>query len=233
MLATLAAMAMYTSRAAAAFTDIGESAHRAGIEFCENLGFVKGTSATAFDPDGALTREQFATVWGRTFHLRPPHRFRDVAQVPAGETDNAIIVMHALGFFNGVSDTEFGRKLPVTREQTATVVARTYLPGVDGENKYEPWTDSASISEYARDAVSACMDMGLFDHVFTGDAFHPQSAITRGEVCHIIYNLMYDEVEQEPPATIAPPLESPPEEPTDGPVMRRDAGAARMVCKKR
>ena len=196
------------------FTDVPEAhAQYAAIEFCAERGFVNGISGSTFAPNGALTREQLALIWARTFHVRAPHTFSDVARVSGGEVDNAIIVMHALGFLNGVSSTEYGRRMTLTREQAATVLARTYLPGVDGDDKYTQYADATAVSEYARNAVSACIEMNLFAGAFTGDNLYPQNPITRAELCRLIYNLMHDEVEEPTP----PPTEEPTAEPTPEP----------------
>ncbi|MDR0839069.1 MAG: S-layer homology domain-containing protein [Oscillospiraceae bacterium] len=194
LLAALTAAAMFTSRAVAAAPDFAdvtdEDPHYGAILYCADRGFVRGVSPTHFAPDAALTREQFAVVWARTFHVRGPHTFRDVPRISGGEVDNAIVVMHALGFFNGVSDTEFGRKTHVTREQAAAVLARTYLPGVDGDDACDNYPDAGSISPWARDAVSACVEHGLFDGAFHGDNLFPQNPITRGELCQLLLNVM-------------------------------------------
>jgi hypothetical protein len=192
------------------FDDVSvQNPQYAAIEFCAERGFVKGVSATQFVPDGALTREQLALIWARTFHVKAPHNFRDVARVSGGEPDNAIVVMHALGFLNGISDTEYGRNMTITREQAATVLFRTYLPGVDGGDSYEIYEDSADISDYARNAVSACIEQHLFAGAFDGDELFPKNPITRAELCRLIYNLMHDEAEEgEPAETIdEPPAE--------------------------
>jgi len=190
----------------------------AAIEFCAANGFINGVSATNFAPASPLTREQLALIWARTFHVKAPHTFNDVARVSGGEADNAIIVMHALGFLTGVSNTEYGRKIVLTREQAATVLARTYLPGVGGNDKYTLYTDHESVSEYARNGISACIEADLFTGVFTGDQLFPKNPITRAELCRLIYNLMYDETAVTPtPSPTAEPTEEPTTEPTTEP----------------
>ena len=202
------------------FADVPAThAQFAAIEFCAERGFINGVSATTFSPNSALTREQLALIWARTFHVKAPHTFSDVPRVAGGEAENAIIVMHALGFLNGVSATEYGRNMTLTREQAATVLARTYLPGVDGENQYTQFTDAAAISEYARNSISACIDKGLLIGAFTGEMLYPQNPVTRAELCRLIYNLMADEAEETPTPELptAEPTIEPTEEPTEAP----------------
>jgi len=200
-LVALLAFSALPFAAAAGFTDVpSTNPHATAINYCADMGFVFGYSPTTFVPDGDITREQFAVVWGRTFGIRTP-KFNDVTK-PASDMDNAIIFMYAMGFMNGVSDTWFSRTAPVTREQAAAIVQRTYLPGVDGGDAYKAYSDSNSISDWAQNAVSVCLNYGIFDGVFdnTAPAFNPALSITRGEVCHLIYNLMQVEYD----ITVAP-----------------------------
>ncbi|MDR0906176.1 MAG: S-layer homology domain-containing protein [Oscillospiraceae bacterium] len=224
MLSALTAAAMfaagnigaYAAEGAERFTDVTmQNPQYAAIDFCAERGFINGVSATQFAPNSALTREQLALIWARTFHVKPPHNFRDVARVSGGEADNAIVVMHALGFLNGISDNEYGRNMTMTREQAAVVLFRTYLPGVDGGDSYEIYGAAADISEYARNAISACIEWHLFEGAFTGDELFPKNPITRAELCRLIYNLMHDETE-EPEPTPTPTEEEPTPPPSEG-----------------
>ena len=172
-----------------AFTDV-PAAHtnRTAIEFCSKFGFIKGHNAATFDPDGTLTREQFAVIWARTEQARM-HKFSDVQRIGT-ETDNAIILMQALGHINGVSETEFSKTTRVTREQAIAIAYRAYLKGNDGSKAEEDYSDHASISSWAKNAVGECKSKGFFNNLFTGATLQPQKAITRAEVCQLIYNIM-------------------------------------------
>ena len=117
------------------------------------------------------------------------HEFNDVQRV-TNEMDNAIILMQALRHINGVSESHFSRRTPVTREQALTIVYRAYLPGVDGDDEEEVFIDHAQISDWARNATGAVKRKGLLDGVFHGNHLRPHQPITRGEVCHLIYNIM-------------------------------------------
>ncbi len=182
------ALTMAPLALAANFTDVPEDhPMKAAIDYCADNGFIKGYSATRFEPNGNLTRGQLCVIWGRTMHYRMP-AFTDVTR-PKNEIDNAVYIMYATGIVNGVKPTVFSLNSNITREQMATIVARTYIKGAGG-NEYLEYSDAASISEYARDAISVCKRNGVFDNAFTGTAFQPTKAITRGETCQIVYNLM-------------------------------------------
>jgi hypothetical protein len=227
MLALLAAMSLYTARAFAAndltpptpvtqFTDIAESPHKAAIEYCYHYGFIKGKSATIFAPDESLTREQLVTIWSRTFHVRTaPHTFTDVPPVNGNETDLAIILMYGMRHFNGKIDTFFGRKSAATRAETAYAIVQTYLPGVivadpSGipADELPPvgleYADADTMDRHTQKVVKACVDANLFEGVFAeqgGDNFAPTTALTRGELCRIFYNLFSTNAEYPVPET--------------------------------
>lgn len=202
------------------FTDVTEThPHYAAIMFCADNKFVNGKSATTFAPDEALTREQMALIWARTFHVkRTPHTFKDVVQFKGGEAEMAIIVLHGLGILNGVSPTEYGRFSAITREQAIAIAARTYLPydyEGDDADKYE---DADKISDWAYEAISKTLKAGELNNVFTGDKLFPQNPITRGELCHIVYNIMGgDEIPTPSPTPSPSPSPSPEASPTPSP----------------
>ena len=183
------------------FTDIAGHPHRAAIEFCFRRGYVRGVTPTTFAPNAGITREHFAVLWSRTLQARTAHRFTDVQRI-TDEIDSAIILMHALRHINGVSETYFSRRAPLTREQALTIVYRAYIRGVAGENMHREYTDYAHISEWAANAVGATRRMGLLNGVFSGNALQPQREITRGEVCQIIYNIMRENIPTQHTITI-------------------------------
>ncbi|MCL2342974.1 MAG: S-layer homology domain-containing protein [Firmicutes bacterium] len=189
VLALTLALPMGASAAAPTFTDV-PSTHKnfTAIEFCVDNGFLVGRGGGIFDPDGSLTRGELATVWARTFHVRA-HNFDDATKTH-GEVDNAIVVLQGMGFFDGVSPTHFDIYGTVTREQVARLVLNTYLPGITSTTGLAAYSDAASISGWAKNAVSVCTDFGIFDNVVSGGLFKPQQPITRTELCQVIYNLM-------------------------------------------
>jgi len=181
------------------FTDVPQNhRHRRAVEFCFTNDFVRGVTPTTFNPNGQLTREHFALIWARTLRARM-HRFTDVQRI-TDEADNAIILMQALRHINGVSDTLFSRRSPITREQALTIAYRAYIPGVDGHGAEDVFTDQAQISSWARNAVGALQSKGLLSGVFEGTALHPHRAISRSETAQLIYNI----ISEERAVTIAP-----------------------------
>ena len=176
--------------ASAAFADVPENhPYRAEIDFCEAKGYMTGTGNMMFLPDASLTRAQLAVVWCRLLMLRETnHTFTDVTPLK-NYYDTAAIVMTSLGILGGTGASTFSPGTAVTREQLALITARTFNLGVADEDDYKLYSDSAAISAWARDAVSACINAEVFAGLYDGESFMPKAAVTRGELCRLIYSV--------------------------------------------
>lgn len=173
------------------FSDVPENhPYKTAIDYCQSLGFVKGTGAGSFEPDAKLTRAQFAVLWCRTLHIKEQNpSFTDITRLNY-YYDNPAIVLYSLGVMNGLSATEFSPHSYVSRQQLALLTMRTYLLAAEDPEAYKRYTDAASIAEWAREGVSACLEEGLFTGLYDKQAYMPDEPVTRGEVCQLVYNLM-------------------------------------------
>ncbi len=190
ILAATMALMLETAASAADFTDVPEShPYKAAIDFCQTEGFVKGTSAAIFGPDAKLTRAQLAVIWCRTLNIKDDnHSFSDITRLK-NYFDSSAIVLRNLGILNGTSTTRFSPEGFVTREQLALLTMRTYQLGVADEDAYKQYADFASISDWARDGISACINADVLEGLYDGQNFKPQEPVTRAEICKLIYNL--------------------------------------------
>lgn len=154
-------------------------------------GIVNGVSDTAFDPNGNVTREQFAkmliSLIGDTENISD-HSFSDV---PADSWFAPFVcAAKATGIVNGVSDTEFGVGQNITREQMAAMIYRAgKLLGYEPKGEPKTFTDAQFISDYAKESVDALTAGGVINGKEDG-TFAPQSTATRAEAACMIYNLM-------------------------------------------
>ncbi|NCC69751.1 MAG: S-layer homology domain-containing protein [Clostridia bacterium] len=176
--------------AAAAFSDVPENhPYKAAIDFCQAKHFVVGTGADTFLPDASLTRAQLAVIWCRLLSIRDNnHSFTDVTRLNR-YYDSAVILMRGLGILNGTSTTRFSPDDYVTREQLALLTMRSYQLGVENPEDYQQYADHASISDWARDGVSSCINANVLEGLYDGQNFSPKQAVTRAEICKLIYNI--------------------------------------------
>lgn len=90
---------------------------------------------------------------------------------------------------NGYGDGLFGPLDGVTREQFCAILVRyAYRYGFELPSSVaaKTFTDSSSISSWAKDAVSACQQAGIIEGMPDG-SFQPKSGITRAEISAMIY----------------------------------------------
>ena len=126
------------------------------VKFAYDFGLMKGTTEMEFSPDSYVTRAMFVTIIYRM--EKEPQAggsvFVDVEI--GGYYDKAVAWANANGIVSGVSKDRFAPNDPITREQMATILYRyANFKGYDIEsNGNTAYTDSDSISDYAKNAVS-------------------------------------------------------------------------------
>ncbi|MCL2678117.1 MAG: S-layer homology domain-containing protein, partial [Clostridiales bacterium] len=191
IIVTLIMAMSFMTTAGAAFSDVTDHPYESAIDFCREKGFIMGTSPTSFDPDAKLTRGQLATIWCRSLQLTEINpKFADITELEH-YYDTPIIVLYSLGIIKGVSDTAYSPNSYVTREQLALITKRTYALDAADENAYKIYKDHEAISEGARDAVSSCINAGVFEGLYDGKNFLPGEPVTRAEICQLIYNISF------------------------------------------
>lgn len=173
------------------------------ITFLKARDLVSGVSKTEFNPDGAMTRAQFASLLKRAFPQatadRPAVSFADVkakgAKYWAAEP---IQWAYTRKFMSGVSAKQFKPDDVVTREQVAVALfsgLQMSLPD-DGTtiavltNTYE---DSDRISSWARQGVAGATESVIVvsTQKFSGNKFFfkPSTPATRREVAAMLYQM--------------------------------------------
>lgn len=160
------------------------------VEWLKSRGIVNGTDTGAFEPDRAITREEFAkmivlicgfdTVGADT-------AFVDAE--PYGWYRKYIGVAADKGIVSGIGDNMFGIGKLITRQDMAVMTQRALtameisLPVV---RDYASFADSDKISDYAREAVISLYVEGVISGKSDG-LFAPEENATRAEAAKIIY----------------------------------------------
>ena len=181
------------------FSDVPANAWYAdAVSWCWETGILSGTSASTFGPSGTMTRAMLATVIYRMADspaaILPP-AFSDV---PANSWyTEAVAWVSENGLIAGYGNRMFGAEDPVTREQIATILWR--YDGSTTAAVSAEFTDAASISNYAMQAVDWAAEQGIVAGR-EGNRFDPQASATRAEVAMILYRyLTRDDSEEAPP----------------------------------
>lgn len=164
---------------------------------------VDGGAMTAtgmFRPAEKITRAEFAGALLRTLSLsgEQGENFEDVSE----ETPYAkeIAIGKALGILQGTGENLYQPDAAITRQDLVTIVLRAVeATGKTGEKGTLTFPDAASVSEYARDAVSVMAGKGIVVGNEEG-FFMPQNFTSRAEaaiILHRVKNAAWKEIEKE------------------------------------
>lgn len=182
--------------AASEFGDVAASDWFAeSAEFAADRGLLRGVSDTEFAPATPMSRAMLSAVLYR-LEGEPDYEgtgaFDDVA---AGTwyTDS-VNWAAGLGIVQGTSAGLFAPADPINREQTAVLLWRyAQAEGLDtsGQSELSGYSDEASVSDWAREAVAWCVDAGLLTGK-DGGRLDPQGITTRAEAAELIERLCAD-----------------------------------------
>lgn len=159
------------------------------VDFMNEYGLVKGTSASTFNWKGNMTRGDFVLILYRNagspsvYGVSNP--FTDVKS-----TDyyyEAVLWAYRNNVVNGTSTTTFGPKGKITREQIASILWRLAGKPVYSAS-LRSYTDYASVSDYAYDAMSWAVGSGYVKG--SGAKLSPKNNATRAEVAVMLHRYL-------------------------------------------
>ena len=174
------------------FTDVPASAwYFNAISHVYAKGLIVGTAADKFKPDIDLSRAMIATILYRNAGEPSVSGLSNPFSDVPGNTwyTNAVKWAAANDIVLGYGGGKFGPDDPVTKEQLAALITRTQQssgkipPNI---NAGKTFSDAGKISEWAKAAVNALSDQGVFRDI-PGSSFNPQTPATRAEVASMLY----------------------------------------------
>ena len=191
---------------------------------CEN-GLMNGTSDTMFSPNATTSRGMIVTILYRL--AGSPDMPESNWGYPYADVDASayystpIYWARVNDLVTGYSDTQFGPDDAITREQLTVILYRyaDYL-GLDTDtgyipDKYYDFSDYQSVSRYATNAMSWCVNKGIVNG--SDGRLNPQGTATRAEVATILMNVedILNENEPTEPETPVSPDNQPVPDDTD------------------
>ena len=158
--------------AAMPFVDVAAGAwYYDAVSYVWSNGLMEGTSATTFEPDTGMTR---AMVWAVLARMD--------GQSVSGV--NWVTTARSWAMAEGVSDGTDPNSL-ITREQLATMLYRyAGSPAVTG-NGISAFTDAASVSSWAVDAMNWALEQGIITGMGDG-TLSPQGTATRAQAAAML-----------------------------------------------
>ena len=173
------------------FEDISGHKNQPAIEALAARGMINGKSGGGFDPDGSMTRSEFASLVVKALGLpaRTAGSFSDVA--PGDWYADVVGTANAYGIVNGSG----GKFLPlgvITRQEAAVMVMNAArLCGLDiavGARILTQFTDRVDAAQWARPALAFCYEQGILDQ--SDVRIRPTENAARGEVAQMLFNLL-------------------------------------------
>ena len=178
------------------FPDIAFSDQITAIEALAARGIIDGKSDGNFDPEGSMTRAEFATIVVRALGLTPAdtRAFVDVDSTAWYASYVGAASTYAL--INGVGEGRFNPDGTITRQEAAVIVSRAaQLCGLETEmdmaavrNMLAQFPDYMSSAEWARAQLASCYQEGILSQNELN--IRPLDAVTRAEVAQMLFNLL-------------------------------------------
>ena len=177
-----------------AFSDVADGVwYSPAVDFVAGRRLFSGVSEDQFAPGQTLSRGMLATV---LFQLEEPEKktadlpFADVAE--GAWYAQGISWAAGENIISGYGDGRFGPDDPVTREQLALMLFR-YAETLDmvtsGRDTLTSFTDSGSVSAWAREAVAWAVDSGILSGRPDG-TLAPGGTATRAEAAVMLRQLV-------------------------------------------
>jgi hypothetical protein len=156
-------------------------------------GVIAGFPDGTFKPDAPVTRAQFAAMVQKALpknQIRSAINFNDV---PSNHwANNAINNAYQMGFLSGYPGQIFRPEQNIPREQVLVSLANglNYNPNQDVNSVLNFFSDSNSISNFARSPVAAATERSLVVNHPSLQQLNPVRNATRAEVAAFIYQAL-------------------------------------------
>lgn len=173
----------------ALFTDVAPSHWAYGaIKTLKEAGIVSGVGDGSFEPDSAVTREQFLKMLLEAKNVAP---LQDTANVEYADVlpdtwyFGYVSAAKREGIVSGISDTLFGAGQNILRQDMAVMIWRVLSDmEVQPSGDDTPFADDGEIAEYALEAVYKLKAFGIVQG--NENNFSPQEKLTRAEAAVVI-----------------------------------------------
>jgi len=176
------------------FTDMQGHWAKPDVEYLANKMIVNGITDKNFGPDNYITRADFAALLVRSMGLAEVNSdllFKDVQAEDwyAG----AVGAAQKAGIIAGYEDGTFKPEAMISREQMVLMIIRA-MKVVGKEIKANPsvlikFSDQASISDWAKDAVSESLSIGVIQGI-TEKTFAAQDQATRAQAVAVLKRVL-------------------------------------------
>ncbi len=170
------------------FTDVDENfwAYDA-IKNLYEKGIISGKGDKIFAPSDNVTRAEFVKILCEAMGVEIQDGnsgFDDVTEDKWYA--KYVVTAYNNGWVTGISETEFGADLPISRQDLCTIL---YRMNGSQANSSSSFADNNEIADYAVDAVAFFSENGVISG-FEDNTFRPESLCSRAQAATIIYRYL-------------------------------------------
>ncbi|MGI9952713.1 S-layer homology domain-containing protein [Moorellaceae bacterium AZ2] len=179
------------------FADIQGHWAQKDIELMAGLGIAGGVAADRFDPDGLVTRAQFAAFLVRSLGIAETKpaaaSFTDVG--PEAWYYGAVEAARQAGLIGGYPDGSFKPNQGITREEMTAMAVRAMAKAdklvtvADAEGVLARFADKDTIGSWVRQPVAQAVEAGLVGGR-EGSRLAPKENATRAEAVGMLKRLL-------------------------------------------
>lgn len=173
------------------FSDLGKVAWaEEAIYALRDAGILNGRSETEFDPNSAVTREEFTKLLVLALGAYDESAVADFADCADGAWYTPYVASgRKKGLISGLSEDVFGVGRSISRQEMAVMIARGAIGGEVPTADNSGFADDEKVSGWAKGAVSYVRENGLMSGM--GDnSFAPLETVTRAQAAKAIYGLI-------------------------------------------
>lgn len=190
-----AVQAMPMTHPGATFGDISAHKNQSAIEALAARSIVSGKSGGGFDPDGKITRGEFAAIVVKALGLTAQGG-TNFSDVPAdGWYAPYVGTAHRYGIVSG-SGGKFNPLGTLSRQEAAVMAANaaklcgmdTAMDEGDAQNILTQFTDRPASAQWARPSLAFCYASGLLDQ--SDIRIRPTDEAKRGEIAQMLFHLL-------------------------------------------
>ena len=155
-------------------------------------GILSGMGDGTFQPNRAVTREEFVKIIVEAFSLYSETATASFSDVPANEWYYPYVASAAQnGIVDGIGGSLFGTGQDITREEMAAMICRAaQVRGIElsADKDRQTFTDDSAISDWAKENVYALQQAGVISGMGDG-SFAPGQQCTRAEAAKVVYEV--------------------------------------------
>lgn len=171
------------------FSDMQDNWAKPYVEALAARGIVNGINDDTFSPNAKIKRGDFVLMLANVIDISSSKDsgFSDVSS--SDYYSDAIAAAKENGLVKGISDSEFGAKDNISRQDVMTIIARTLeTAGIKlTETDISQFGDSDMISDYAKEAISKLVGEGII--AGNNGAVNPKDYLSRAEASKLLYEV--------------------------------------------